>query len=129
LINRLRSHLVGSIIRIFIGFLAVIVPLVTVGCAAKVEPNGTWQYQTFTGIAAASGTSPAVIRNSAGGQWIYYVNTDHQIWTWWADPGDSWRNETLNGIAAAPNTSPMVVQDSAGGRRVYYISANHKIAA
>lgn len=70
-----------------------------------------------------------MIRNSAGGQWIYYVNTDHQIWTWWADPGDSWRNETLNGIAAAPNTSPMVVQDSAGGRRVYYISANHKIAA
>ncbi len=72
------------------------------------------------GLPVAPGTNPAVVRDaSSGNQWVYYVDSNHEI-AYWTYSGGTWTNRLAGGRVEA-GTSPAVVRDATSGIQwVYY---------
>jgi hypothetical protein len=79
-------------------------------------------------LAVAEGSSPVVTHDSSGNQWVYYVNSNHEIafWAYNASAG-VWGAGVLGGSVAA-ETSPAIVRAaSTGDQFVYYHGSNGAI--
>ena len=93
-------------------------------------PAGTWSVfnQWPTAPAAAPGTSPSVVRESANGQmWVYYKTAQGNIeGLYWNASAGTWSafDQWASAPAAAPGTSPTAVYDQSTGKQwIYYQTA------
>ncbi len=80
--------------------------------------------QIFTTLGT---TSPAVVSNASGAQWVYYVGSNGSVWQWsWPAGGKEWNSYQLGGTVA-PGTSPAVATNASGAQWVYYVGSNGSV--
>jgi hypothetical protein len=81
------------------------------------------------GKPVAEGTTPATIINSSTSeQWVFYVDTAHEIAYWHNSTSTKgWVNGVIGG-AVKTGTSPTAVFSSSGGAFVYYVNTSGEIA-
>jgi hypothetical protein len=95
-------------------------------------PSFGWNNYSLGGT-IASGTVPAAVRDATdptyGGQYVYFVNSSHEIANWNWTLASGWNYASLGSAKVALDTSPTVVRDpSTGSQFVYFVNAKNEIA-
>jgi hypothetical protein len=96
--------------------------------------NNAWNDFKLTGTggntAAAMGTSPSAVVDSATGSNVFYVGTDNHVWQWSVQNGQ-WNDFHVSGTngdqTVLTGTSPSAVADPTTGRNVFYVGPDHQM--